>query len=154
MISVTSPSRYITSATRYHPRYQIHTWSDFKEFRGNGRGSCDWVSLCEQRMSVVRPLLILLFTLNDTIFLRNNCVCDFIKLHRNDSRVDPFFSNLFKYFHSMHIWLRWLVARIRLQYKLCKTATQNRQNILMTNDSLMKVKSIAECSTWSILQYF
>ena len=24
----------------------------------------------------------------------------------------------------------------------------------MTNDSLMKVESIAECSTWSILQYF
>ena len=24
----------------------------------------------------------------------------------------------------------------------------------MTNDSLMKVKSIAECSPWSILQYF
>ena len=26
--------------------------------------------------------------------------------------------------------------------------------ILMTNGSLMKVKSIAECSPWSILQYF
>ena len=25
---------------------------------------------------------------------------------------------------------------------------------IMTNGSLMKVKSIAECSTWSILQYF
>ena len=25
---------------------------------------------------------------------------------------------------------------------------------LMTNDSLMKIKSIAECSPWSILQYF
>ena len=24
----------------------------------------------------------------------------------------------------------------------------------MTNDSLMKVKNIAECSPWSILQYF
>ena len=26
--------------------------------------------------------------------------------------------------------------------------------ILMTNGSLLKVESIAECSTWSILQYF
>ena len=26
--------------------------------------------------------------------------------------------------------------------------------ILMTNGSLMKVESIAECSPWSILQYF
>ena len=28
------------------------------------------------------------------------------------------------------------------------------KNILMTNGSLTKVKSIAECSPWSILQYF
>ena len=26
--------------------------------------------------------------------------------------------------------------------------------VLMTNDSLMKVESMAECSPWSILQYF
>ena len=32
--------------------------------------------------------------------------------------------------------------------KIDKTKT------LMTNDSLMKVESIAECSTWTILQYF
>ena len=30
----------------------------------------------------------------------------------------------------------------------------NKTKILMTNGSLMKVKSIAECSLWSILQYF
>ena len=30
----------------------------------------------------------------------------------------------------------------------------DKTNILMTNVSLMKVKSIAECSTWSILQFF
>ena len=30
----------------------------------------------------------------------------------------------------------------------------NKTTILMTNDSLMKVESIAECSRWSILQYF
>ena len=30
----------------------------------------------------------------------------------------------------------------------------DKTKILMTNDSLMKVQSIAECSPWSILQYF
>ena len=29
-----------------------------------------------------------------------------------------------------------------------------QKKILMTNGSLMKVESIAECSPWSILQYF
>ena len=30
----------------------------------------------------------------------------------------------------------------------------DKTHILMANGSLMKVKSIAECSPWSILQYF
>ena len=30
----------------------------------------------------------------------------------------------------------------------------DKTKILMTNGSLMKVESIAECSLWSILQYF
>ena len=30
----------------------------------------------------------------------------------------------------------------------------DKTKILMTNGCLMKVKSIAECSPWSILQYF
>ena len=30
----------------------------------------------------------------------------------------------------------------------------NKTKVLMTNGSLMKVESIAECSHWSILQYF
>ena len=30
----------------------------------------------------------------------------------------------------------------------------NKTKILKTNDSLMKGESIAECSIWSILQYF
>ena len=40
--------------------------------------------------------------------------------------------------------------------KTClKRPLKNRQTkILMTNGSLMKVESIAECSPWSILQYF
>ena len=32
--------------------------------------------------------------------------------------------------------------------------TIDKAKILMTNGSLMKVKSIAECSRWSMLQYF
>ena len=31
---------------------------------------------------------------------------------------------------------------------------KDKTMILMTNGSLMKVESIAECSLWSILQYF
>ena len=31
---------------------------------------------------------------------------------------------------------------------------KDKTKILITNGSLMKVKSIAECSPWSILQYF
>ena len=30
----------------------------------------------------------------------------------------------------------------------------DKTKVLMANGSLMKVKSIAECSLWSILQYF
>ena len=45
--------------------------------------------------------------------------------------------------------------QFKYKVKPLKTATKNRQNnILMTNGSLMKVESIAECSPWSILQYF
>ena len=39
--------------------------------------------------------------------------------------------------------------------KPVKTATKiDTTNILMANGRLMKVESIAECSPWSILQYF
>ena len=38
-----------------------------------------------------------------------------------------------------------------VQINLCKTATTT---ILMINGSLMKVESIAECSTWSNLQNY
>ena len=46
MVSVTSASSYITSASRYHRRYQSRSsmydpWSDSTEFRGIGRGSSD-----------------------------------------------------------------------------------------------------------------
>ena len=49
-----------------------------------------------------------------------------------------------------------------IQQNLCETAKPvwngdsiiDIRKILMTNGSLMQVKSIAECSLWSILQYF
>ena len=45
-------------------------------------------------------------------------------------------------------------AFFNIQSNLCNTATQKRQTkILMTNGSLMKVESIAECSPRRILQY-
>ena len=43
MVSVTSASRYITSASHYHRVIKVdpdeHPWSDYMEFRGIGRGS-------------------------------------------------------------------------------------------------------------------
>ena len=42
-----------------------------------------------------------------------------------------------------------------IQLNLCKTAAKiDKTNILMTNGSLMKVESTAECSPWNILHYF
>ena len=45
---------------------------------------------------------------------------------------------------------------IHIYSKTCvKRPLKNRKTeILMTNGSLMKIESIAECSPWSILQYF
>ena len=40
------------------------------------------------------------------------------------------------------------ISAVQYSTKIDKT------EILMTNGSLMKVESIAECSPWSILQYF
>ena len=49
MVSVTSASRYITSASSYHPRTHVskknldaYPWSDSTEFRGIGLGSSDF----------------------------------------------------------------------------------------------------------------
>ena len=45
-----------------------------------------------------------------------------------------------------------LVCTIKLV--LSDHSKMDKTKIFMTNDSLMKVKSIAECSYWRILQYF
>ena len=41
-----------------------------------------------------------------------------------------------------------------LESVLISHSNIDKTKILMTNGSLMKVNSISECSTWSILQYF
>ena len=48
------------------------------------------------------------------------------------------------------------IANIRLTVKpvLSSHSKIDKPKVLMTNGSLMKVESIAECSSWSILQYF
>ena len=52
--------------------------------------------------------------------------------------------------------LNWAVVKNTDYSKTCvKWPLKNRQKIiLMTNGSLMQVESFAECSPWSILQYF
>ena len=48
MVSVTSASRYIMSASRYRPRYQSRSSrSDSTEFHGIGRGISDCYMYCE-----------------------------------------------------------------------------------------------------------
>ena len=48
----------------------------------------------------------------------------------------------------IHVYFNTVIPVLSGHSKIDKT------NILMSNGSLMKVKSIAECSPWSILQYF
>ena len=50
-----------------------------------------------------------------------------------------------------------LESKVNVKYsKTCvkRPFKSRKTNILMSNGSLMKVESIAECPTWSILQYF
>ena len=60
------------------------------------------------------------------------------------------------YYHGESFKHESLVTAESKYSKTCvKRPLKNRQNkILMTNGRLMKVRSIAECSPWSILQYF
>ena len=51
-----------------------------------------------------------------------------------------------------------LIKKVSLKSEYSKTCLKrpfkkDKREILMTNGSLMKVESIAECSLWSILQY-
>ena len=51
--------------------------------------------------------------------------------------------------------IRQVIKHVSSQFNTVKRPLKNRQkNILMTNGSLMKVESTAECSPWSILQAF
>ena len=48
------------------------------------------------------------------------------------------------------------LKKFKIQQNLCKTATlkKTKKLVFKTNHRLMQVKRIAECSKWSILQYF
>ena len=49
---------------------------------------------------------------------------------------------------------RGVIVLIVYTVKPVLSGHSKKTKILMTNGSLMKVKSIAECSHWSLLQYF
>ena len=55
--------------------------------------------------------------------------------------------------HPAHIFW-WELIENTVKPVLSGHSKIDKTNILMINGSLMKVKSIAECSPWSILQYF
>ena len=51
------------------------------------------------------------------------------------------------------LWPTWLIYNT-VKPVLSGHSKIDKTKILMTNGGLMKVESIAECSPWSILQYF
>ena len=55
--------------------------------------------------------------------------------------------------HSVSRDLEW-VSVCRLLCTVMSLSNIEKTKVLMTNGSLMKVESIAECSPWNILQYF
>ena len=71
---------------------------------------------------------------------------------------------MFLKFHRSHLQAGFVsrvlfICKRVLRYVYSKTCVKrtlkiDKTKILMTNGSLMKVESIAECSPWSILQYF
>ena len=89
----------------------------------------------------------------------NRCVAFNWKANKNMSRSDV--SKRLRVPVSVrpfiHVPLKNMLGQyVPLQSKLCKTATSKieKSKILITNGRLMKVERIAECSLWSILQYF
>ena len=69
-------------------------------------------------------------------------------------KVYLFFQSI-SYFYLSSLLLYYKVC-IFVYSKIClkRPLKIDKTKILMTNGSLMKVKSIAECSPWSNLQYF
>ena len=71
-----------------------------------------------------------------------------VKYHlsiKNYCHSGMFKRKLFKYTKTM---------KYTVKPVLSGHSKKDKTNILMSNGSLMKVESIAECSPWSILQYF
>ena len=63
-------------------------------------------------------------------------------VYGNMIRYDPSPVDLTSYIFLLYTLLTW------------KFSYTDKTKILMTNGSLMKVKCIAECSPWTVLQYF
>ena len=61
-----------------------------------------------------------------------------------------------KIVYLIFLWIPilFLVNEITVKHVLRGHSKIDKTNTLMTNGSFMKVQSIAECSPWSILQYF
>ena len=65
-------------------------------------------------------------------------------------------SKYLNYFDQSFVWCVSTIVRGMYTVKPVLSGHLNidKIKVLMENGSLMKVKSIAECSPWSILQYF
>ena len=48
----------LTSASRYHPRLDVHPWSDSTEFRGIGRDSSDCIRAMMAQVSQIKTKII------------------------------------------------------------------------------------------------
>ena len=75
-----------------------------------------------------------------------------LKANTNCTGHTQTYPNLF----FINTTLCWFIQQLPKYSKTCvkRPLKIDKTNILMTNGSSMKVKSIAECSPWSILQYF
>ena len=58
------------------------------------------------------------------------------------------------YCWKLHVGAHILNLASTVKHVLSGHSKIDQTKILMTNGSLMKVESIAECSSWRILQYF
>ena len=69
------------------------------------------------------------------------------------SQVDPSFLGVEKNITSIKIFILQRVYELHKTENTCSLSI-HKTKILIAKSSLMKLKRIAECSPWSILQYF
>ena len=87
--------------------------------------------------------------MSNATLLEISCTGSFVNLFHMKSTI--FFWEQFppRYGYNDFDWLVYTVKPV-----LSGHSKIDKTKILMTNGSLMKVESMAECSPWSILQYF